>query len=115
MFREKASVALLAAACLIPLAATAQSDTVKEIERYRELLADGNPAELWEARGEGLWKEKRGSKQASLESCDLGKGPGVVKGVYAELPRYFKDTDRVMDLESRLLSCMTNIQGMDPA
>lgn len=115
MFRMKASAALLCAAFLAPATAAAQTDTVKEIERYRQLLADGNPAELWEARGEDLWKQKRGPKQASLESCDLGKGPGVVKGAYAEMPRYFKDADRVMDLESRLLHCMTGIQGMDAA
>jgi sulfur-oxidizing protein SoxA len=40
---------------------------VEEIERYRAALGDGNPAELWEARGEALWKEKRGPKMASLE------------------------------------------------
>ena len=55
-------------------------------ERYRAALGDGNPAELWEARGESLWKEKRGPKGASLERCDLGLGPGVVKGAYAQLP-----------------------------
>jgi sulfur-oxidizing protein SoxA len=29
------------------------------------------------------------------------------------MPRYFKDADKVMDLEQRLLWCMTNIQGLD--
>ena len=118
MFRKLVKGCLLATACLLPAIATAQSaqsDTVKGIERYRELLADGNPADLWEARGEGLWKETRGSKKASLETCDLGKGPGVVKGAYTELPRYFKDTGRVMDLETRLLHCMVGIQGLDEA
>jgi sulfur-oxidizing protein SoxA len=38
-------------------------------------------------------------------------GAGVVKGAYARLPRYFKDADRVMDLETRLLHCMTTQQG----
>jgi sulfur-oxidizing protein SoxA len=85
--------------------------TVQEIERYREALADGNPAELWEARGEGLWKQKRGPKNASLEQCDLGLGPGVVKGVYTVLPKYFADTDKVQDLESRLVTCMVTLQG----
>src|SRR5688572_15384243 len=75
--------------------------TVDEINRYRALLQDGNPAELWELRGETLWKTKRGPKMASLEQCDLGKGPGVVKGAYASLPKYFGDADRVMDLETR--------------
>lgn len=85
-----------------------------EIAKYREMLQEGNPGELWELRGQGLWKKPDGPKNASLEQCDLGKGPGVVKGAYAELPRYFKDTDRVQDLESRLLTCMEQLQGKDP-
>jgi sulfur-oxidizing protein SoxA len=88
--------------------------TVQEIERYREALADGNPAELWEARGEALWKEKRGPKGATLEQCDLGRGPGVVKGAYAQLPKYFADTNKVEDLESRLVTCMVTLQGFTP-
>jgi sulfur-oxidizing protein SoxA len=45
----------------------------------------------------------------------LGKGAGIVKGAYAELPRYFADTKRVQDLESRLLTCMTTLQGIPEA
>jgi len=90
------------------------SSAVQEIEKYRAALGDGNPAELWEARGEALWKEARGPKKASLEKCDLGLGPGVVKGAYAQLPKYFKDTDKVEDLESRLVSCMVALQGFTP-
>ena len=37
---------------------------IKEIEKYRQALGDGNPAELWEARGEGIWKKPRGPKKA---------------------------------------------------
>jgi sulfur-oxidizing protein SoxA len=88
--------------------------TVQEIERYRAALGDGNPAELWEARGEALWKEKRGPKKASLEQCDLGLGPGVVKGAYTVLPKYFRDSDKVEDLESRLVTCMVDLQGFTP-
>jgi sulfur-oxidizing protein SoxA len=96
-------------------AATAQQrSTVEEIERYRAALGDGNPAELWEARGEGIWKAKRGPKNASLEKCDLGLGPGVVKGVYTVLPKYFADSDKVEDLESRLVTCMVTLQGFTP-
>ena len=50
-----------------------QRSAVEEIERYRAALGDGNPAELWEARGEALWKEKRGPNKVSLERCDLGE------------------------------------------
>jgi sulfur-oxidizing protein SoxA len=94
------ALALLAA--LLAGAAQAQ-DTAKEIQRYRQMVAEGSPAELFELAGEELWKK--------LGKCDLGQGPGVVKGAYARLPRYFKDADRVMDLETRLLHCMTTLQG----
>jgi sulfur-oxidizing protein SoxA len=108
----------LAAACLAFAAAGVLAQqprtTVEEIERYRAALGDGNPAELWEARGAALWKEKRGPRQASLERCDLGLGPGVVKGVYTVLPKYFGDSDKVEDLESRLVTCMVNLQGFTP-
>jgi len=106
-------IAALLATAGVALAQQPRS-AVEEIERYRAALGDGNPAELWEARGEALWKEKRGPKNASLEQCDLGLGPGVVKGAYTVLPKYFKDTDRVEDLESRLVSCMVSLQGFSP-
>jgi L-cysteine S-thiosulfotransferase len=92
-----------------------QKSTADGIAEYRAMLADGNPAELFEAKGENLWKTRRGPKNASLEQCDLGKGPGVVKGAFVELPRRFADTGRVQDLESRLLTCMERLQGLDPA
>jgi L-cysteine S-thiosulfotransferase len=93
----------------------AQKSAADGIAEYRKMLEDGNPAELFEARGEALWKQKRGPKGASLEACDLGKGAGVVKGAFVELPRYFADTGRVQDLESRLVSCMQMLQGFDAA
>lgn len=113
--RIACAVALAAAAALLAPAAQAQSSTADGIAQYRALLADGNPAELWEAKGEALWKQRRGPKNASLEACDLGKGPGVVKGAFVELPRYFADTQRVQDLESRLLTCLQALQGFDAA
>nr|WP_246312669.1 sulfur oxidation c-type cytochrome SoxA [Aquabacterium terrae] len=79
------------------------------------MLAEGNPAELFEAKGEALWKTPRGPKNATLERCDLGQGPGVVKGAWVQLPRWFPDTQKVQDLESRLLTCMQQLQGFDPA
>jgi len=109
----RAALAAAAIACAVPLA-LAQS-AADEIEKYRQALQDGNPAELWEARGEDMWKKPAGPKNASLERCDLGKGPGVVKGAYAELPRYFADADRVMDLETRLVQCRVTLQGMTEA
>ena len=106
----------LGAACLtICSTAYAQKSTADGIAEYRAMLADGNPAELFEAKGEDLWKQKRGPKSATLEKCDLGKGPGVVKGAFVELPRYFADTNKVQDLESRLVTCMETLQGFNGA
>ena len=105
------------AACIAALLAAgalhAQNDTANGIAQYRAMLADGNPAELFEAKGEALWKTPRGPKNTTLERCDLGKGPGVVTGAFVELPRWFADTQRVQDLESRLLTCMETLQGFD--
>jgi L-cysteine S-thiosulfotransferase len=89
----------------------AAQDTKKEIQKYQQMIAEGSPVELFELGGEELWKKPQGPNKVSLEKCDLGMGPGVLKGAYARLPRYFKDADRVMDLESRLLHCMETLQG----
>lgn len=91
------------------------SKVADELAKYREALADGNPADLLDVKGEGLWSEKRGPKQASLEQCDLGLGPGKLDGAYAQLPKYFKDTGKVMDVESRLVHCMVTLQGFTQA
>jgi sulfur-oxidizing protein SoxA len=111
------AAALAAGLALGAGAAIAQSDdkTLQEIERYRQALLEGNPAELVVMRGEELWKTPRGPNKVSLEKCDLGVGPGVVKGAYAQMPRYFADADQVMDFEARLVHCMVTLQGFDRA
>ena len=106
---------LLAAIAAGSVAHAQDRSTADGIAEYRKMLEDGNPAELFEAKGEDLWKKKRGPKNATLEKCDLGKGPGVVKGAFVELPRWFPDTQKVQDLESRLVSCMETLQGFNGA
>ena len=89
--------------------------TTAEFEKFREVLEADNPAELFEVKGEELWKTPRGPKNASLAACDLGLGPGVVKGAYVQLPRYFADVGKVMDAERRIVHCMVTLQGFDAA
>jgi sulfur-oxidizing protein SoxA len=114
-------LALVAAAatCVGMAGASAQTqdESEREIERYRAMINDpmANPGYLAVDRGEVLWSQARGTKAVSLETCDLGEGPGKLEGAYARLPRYFADADRVMDLEQRLLWCMDKIQGLDTA
>jgi sulfur-oxidizing protein SoxA len=103
--------ALAAVFALAAAPAVAQQSDKQKIEQYQKMLADSSPAELYEVAGEALWKKKQGPANASLERCDLGQGPGVVKGAYAKLPRYFKDTGKVQDLETRLVHCMVTLQG----
>jgi sulfur-oxidizing protein SoxA len=83
----------------------------EQIDKYREMLQEGNPAEFAEARGEELWTTRGGPRAATFEQCDLGLGPGRVEGAYARLPRYFEDTREVQDVESRLVTCMMRWQG----
>jgi sulfur-oxidizing protein SoxA len=108
-------LAALAAGALLYGAAGAllgQDDrATQEIQKYRQMLEEGNPADLIEARGEELWRTPRGPKHATLERCDLGLGPGKLEGAYAKLPRYFADSDKVEDAESRLVTCMMALQG----
>jgi len=111
VIRGLASLACLGAFLCAPALA---QDAQKEIQRYRQMIAEGSPAELFELEGETLWKKPQGPNNVSLEKCDLGLGAGVLKGAYARLPRYFKDADRVMDLETRLLHCMITLQGRTP-
>ncbi|MGB0723411.1 MAG: sulfur oxidation c-type cytochrome SoxA [Gammaproteobacteria bacterium] len=72
-----------------------------------------NPAYWVAEEGEDLFNTPRGPANVSLEGCDFGKGPGVLEGAYVELPRFFEDTGKVMDLETRLVHCMTTLQGFD--
>lgn len=110
-----ATIAITGAFAISANAQNAQLDSEKEIERYRAMINDpmANPGYLAVDRGETLWSQKRGEKNVSLETCNLGEGPGKLEGAFAKLPRYFADTDKVMDLEQRLLHCMQTIQGLD--
>jgi len=110
---------LLALGLGLSVALTQQQvvDPYKEAERQRELFrqtAGILPGELYAAQGEELFAKKRGPKNVSLEACDFGLGPGKLEGALTQLPRYFADTRRVEDLETRIVSCMVRLQGFRP-
>lgn len=102
----------LVLALQISVGVYAESNSLEESDIYKELIEDGNPADFKEMRGDELWHKKIAPNNVSLEQCDLGKGPGVIEGAYVELPRYFSDVNKVMDLEQRLIYCRTSIQGL---
>lgn len=102
----------------LPVTAQTEEETQRGLERFRQMLREdpwSNPALLDADRGEMLWATPAGPNNATLEECDLGLGPGVVDGAFAQLPRYFEDAGRVMDVETRILWCMQEIQGIDVA
>ena len=106
---------LLAAALLCLSAPLNAQNATDGLAIGRKMLAEDNPGELWIDQGKRLFHEKRGPRQASLEQCDFGLGPGKLDGASVQLPRYFSDTDKVQDLESRLLTCMVDLQGFKRA
>ena len=113
--RAQAAIILIAIGTFAGGAFAQPKSSADAIADYRASLQDGNPADLNAARGEGLWQKPGGPKNASLKACDLGLGAGVVKGAVTQLPKYFADVGKVMDLESRLVHCMVTLQGANPA
>jgi len=101
----------LAAIAVLCASVSAAAQSTDPLAVGRKMLAEDNPGELWIERGKRLFHERRGPRNASLEQCDLGLGPGKLEGAAARLPRYFPDTDQVQDLESRLVTCMVGLQG----
>src|SRR3954454_4474745 len=112
---------LLAALAVVALGANAlaqDAETERGLEQYRAMMKEdpwSNPGYLDVDRGEALWTSPAGPKNASLEKCDLGQGPGKVEGAFARLLKYFADAGRVMYLETRILWCMERLQGISAA
>ena len=110
----RGGMAAILLACLAAWgAAPARAQSDDPLGVGRKMLAEDNPGELWIEQGKTLFYQKRGPKNASLEQCDFGMGPGKLEGAVTRLPRHFPDTDKVQDLESRLLTCMVQLQGFN--
>lgn len=110
-------IAALVGATLLALAQQAPSPE-EEVARQKKLILEQSgilPGELFAAQGEDIFKKKRGPNNVSLEGCDFGLGAGKTEGAYAELPRYFADTNRVEDLDTRIVTCMVSLQGFKAA
>jgi sulfur-oxidizing protein SoxA len=110
-----ATAAILLASLAASGGAAAQGAPDSGLSIGRQMLAEDNPGELWIERGKALFHQQRGPRNVSLEQCDFGMGPGKLEGAAARLPRYFTDTDKVQDLETRLISCMVTLQGFKEA
>lgn len=98
--------------------ASPSESAAEEVARQKELLLKTSgilPGELYVAQGEELFFQVRGPKGKSLADCDWGgEGESGLEGAYARMPRFFEDTGKVEDLDSRIRSCMTRVQGLRP-
>jgi sulfur-oxidizing protein SoxA len=106
------SLLCVSSLCLLAATSAVADESAEAMKRFRETLQQSSPGELYIVMGEELYNAPRGRRQATLEACDFGLGPGVLEGAYAQLPRYFADSDKVEDLESRLATCMSRLQGV---
>lgn len=72
-----------------------------------------NPGMLWVANGERLWSESQGTAGKSCASChdDAVKS---MRGVAARYPAFDEDSNRPIDLMSRINHCRTKHQGAPP-
>ena len=119
MTPKKILLAALFAAFAFSQTAIAQDAETEKGAREISSDAEGGPVgqprrPRCGPRRDAVGHEAR-AEHVSLEQCDLGKGPGKLDGAFAELPRYFADADKVMDLETRLLWCMEKLQGFNRA
>ncbi len=75
-------------------------------EDVRRLQQDdfANPAMLWVARGEALWREARGAAGKSCADCH-GDAASSMRGVAARLPGWDKRLGRVSTLDARINAC----------
>ena len=98
----------------------AQDDaTEREVEKYRQMLkADpwSNPGLLDADRGEALWKEKRGPKNASLGAVRPRQGPGQGRGRLRRAAALLQGRRPGDGCGSRAcVWCMEKLQGFDRA
>ena len=77
------------------------------------MLAEDNPGELWIDRGNRLFHEKHGPKKAVHSSSAISAWVRASSTAPASSFRVISDTDKVQDLESRLLTCMVELQGFE--
>ncbi|MBS0569529.1 MAG: sulfur oxidation c-type cytochrome SoxA [Proteobacteria bacterium] len=91
-----------------------QDSAQDPVAEYRAMMGDDNPAVFAEDRGKELWNTAQAGGKTLAATCDLGLGVGKTRGAYAALPRYFKDTGKVQDLEARVVTCLSRL-GADTA
>lgn len=81
----------------------------------RALQADefSNPAMLWVARGEQLWREPPGGGGGACAACH-GETAASLRGVAARYPRVDPESNQLVNLEGRVNLCRQRHQNAPP-
>ncbi|MDQ7039031.1 MAG: sulfur oxidation c-type cytochrome SoxA [Aquificota bacterium] len=83
-------------------------------EHLRELLELGmHPGHVFVDEGRDYYHNLKGPNGKTCATCH-GQDGAKLEGAYAKMPRYYKDIDKVADIDLRILSCMTKYMGFDP-
>ena len=112
---------LRAAPVLLPLVAGAASpdprrsgfaDMAPETQAMQRDDA-ANPAMLWVAEGEALWRAPAGPAGAACATCH-GAAERAMRGVAARHPAFDERAGRPVDLQGRIETCRVERQGAAP-
>ncbi|MEX2151084.1 MAG: hypothetical protein WD793_12790, partial [Steroidobacteraceae bacterium] len=60
-------LAMAVASVWTPASAQTEDPVAADFDKFREIMEKDNPAELWEVKGEQLWKSPGGPNKVSLE------------------------------------------------
>ena len=94
-------------------------DPAEEVKKQKKLLLEVMgvlPGDLIVEEGKEYF-HKKGPNGKSCASCHGKDGKGEkmpLVGVYATMPKYYKDIDKVADIDLRIKSCMEKYLGYDP-
>ncbi|RLJ71444.1 diheme cytochrome SoxA (sulfur oxidation) [Hydrogenivirga caldilitoris] len=79
----------------------------------KELLELGmHPGHAFIDEGKDYYHSIKGANGKTCASCH-GQDGEKLQGAYAKMPRYYKDLDRVADIDTRIKGCMTKYMGFD--
>jgi L-cysteine S-thiosulfotransferase len=109
---------LLAIGLLLAAADSDESEAPRKLSglefvspETRSLQEDdaSNPGMLWVLRGEQMWEEPAGRSQASCASCH-GEAPQSMRGTALRYPAFDAETERPIDLQTRINRCRAENQ-----
>ncbi len=71
---------------------------------------NANPGMLWVGEGKALWSTRPSEGAKSCADCH-GPAESSMKGVSARYPAFDQETQSAMDLQGRIVACMSKRQG----